>query len=233
ILIWFGGFMVRKYQGWGFVLFATTLGFLFRQPIKRSLSPITTRLQSWLSKGVVLPKRAMWGLGFAALLAALFFGRLELKVSGPFTVLPLHNADIRATVEGIIEEIYADEGDFVNQGAPIARLSDRDYSAELRKTRAEIDAKKAQLKLLKAGPRPEEIDLARTQVGKGEERLKFASGHLQRDKLLVEQKLISQKEFEETRELVVVREKELQEANERLKFLLAAATASSFYPPKP
>ena len=69
--------------------------------------------------------------------------------------------------------------------------------------------------------------------GKGEERLKFASGHLQRDKLLVEQKLISQKEFEETRELVVVREKELQEANERLKLLLAAATASSFYPPKP
>ena len=223
ILIWFGGFMVRKYQGWGFVLFATTLGFLFRQPIKRSLSPITTRLQSWLSKGVVVPKRAIWGLGFAALLAALFFGRLELKVSGPFTVLPLHNADVRATVEGIIEKIYADEGDFVDQGAPIARLSDRDYSAELRKTQAEIDAKQAQLKLLKAGARAEEIELARTQIAKGEERLKFARGHLQRDKVLLEEKLISEKEFEETREMVVVREKELQEANDRLKLLLAGS----------
>jgi multidrug resistance efflux pump len=215
--------MVGTYQGWGFVLFAATLGFLFRQPIKRSLSPITARLQSWVGKGVVLPKRAIWALGLAALLAVLFFCRMELKVSGPFTVLPLHNADVRAGVEGIIEEIYADEGDSVEQGARIARLSDRDYSAELRKTRAEIDAKQAQLKLLKAGPRLEEIDLARTLVAKADERLNFSRGHLERDRLLVEQKLISENEFEETKELVAVRGKELQEARERLNVLLAGS----------
>jgi multidrug resistance efflux pump len=223
IVLWFGGFMVTRYQGWGFVLFATTLGFIFRQPIRKSLLPITSRFQPWFSKGVVLPKRARIGLGFAALLAVLFFWRLELKVSGPFTVMPLHNADIRATVEGIIEEIYADEGDFVEQGAPIARLSDRDYSAELRKTRAEIDAKQAQLNLLKAGPRAEEITLARTQVAKAEERLTFSRGHLERDKLLVEAKLISETEYEDTRELVAVRVKELEEARERLKVLLAGS----------
>ena len=223
ILLWFGGFMVTRYQGWGFVLFASTLGILFRQPIRKSLLPITSRFQPWLSKAVVLPKRAKIGLGFAALLAILFFCRLELKVSGPFTVLPLHNSDIRATVEGIIEEIYADEGDFVDKGAPIARLSDRDYSAELRKTRAEIDARQANLNLLKAGPRVKEITLARTLVAKAEERLTFSRGHLERDKLLVEQKLISEKEFEETKELVAVRGKELEEARERLKVLLAGS----------
>jgi multidrug resistance efflux pump len=223
ILLWFGGFMVTRYQGWGFVLFATTLGFIFRQPIRKSLLPITARIQPWLSKGLVVPKRAKVGLGLAALLAVLFFCRLELKVSGPFTVLPLHNADVRATVEGIIEEIYADEGDFVDQGAPIARLSDRDYRAELRKTRAETEAQLAQLKLLKAGPRAEEIALARTQVAKAEERLTFSRGHLERDKLLVEQKLISEKEFEETKELVALRGKELEEARERLKVLLAGS----------
>src|SRR5437660_10054993 len=42
IVLWFGGFMVTRYQGWGFVLFATTLGFLFRQPIRKSLLPITS-----------------------------------------------------------------------------------------------------------------------------------------------------------------------------------------------
>ena len=223
ILIWFGGFMVTRYQGWGFVLFVTTLGFLFRHPLSKSLQPITSRLQLWSSKGVVLPKRARICLGFAALLAVLFFWRLELKVSGPFTVLPLQNADIRATVEGIIEEIYADEGDFVEQGAAIARLSDREYSAELRKTRAEIDAKQAQLNLLKAGPRVEEIALARTQVAKAEERLTFSRGHLERDKLLVEAKLISETEFEDTKELVALRGKELEEARERLKVLLAGS----------
>src|SRR5437879_13498457 len=91
-----------------------------------------------------------------------------------------------------------------SRGASIARLSDRDYSAELRKTRAEIDAKQANLNLLKAGPRIEEITLARTLVAKAEERLAFSRGHLERDKLLVEQKLISEKEFEETKELVAV-----------------------------
>src|SRR5207249_1685656 len=162
IVIWFAGFMVTRYQGWGFVLFATTLGFLFRQPIRKSLLPITSRVQPWLSKGAVLPKRARLGLGLAALLAVLFLWRLELKVSGPFTVLPLHNADVRATVEGIIEEIYADEGDWVEQTAPVARLSDRDYGAELRNIRAEIGAKQAQLNLLMAGPRREGTDMVRT-----------------------------------------------------------------------
>jgi len=223
ILVWFGGFMVATYQGWGFVLFAGTLGFLFRQPIRKSVQPITSRVQSWLSNGVLLSKRAKLVLGFAAALAVLFFCRLELKVTGPFTVLPLHNADVRAEVEGIIEEIYADEGDSVNPGAPIARLSDRDYSAELRKARAETEAKQARLKLLKAGPRREEIDLARTSVAKAEERLKYARSELERDKALAAIQLLSQKELEQAEEQVAVRAKELQAAGEELTLLLAGS----------
>src|SRR5438552_5803553 len=111
IVLWFAEFMVARYQGWGFVLFATTLGFLFRQPIRRSLSPSTTRVQPWLSKGAVLPKRAKIGLGFTALLAVFFFCRLELKVSAPFTVLPVRNAEIRVAVEGSTEEMYAAAGE--------------------------------------------------------------------------------------------------------------------------
>ena len=59
----------------------------------------------------------------------------------------------------------------------IARLSDRDYTAELRKTSAEIEAKQAQLKLLKLGARKEEIELAGTQVAKAEELARFADGY--------------------------------------------------------
>ncbi len=224
ILLWFGSYMVWRYQGLGFVLFAAALGFLFRRPIGKALAPLKSRLQPGLGRRIMaVSKRTRLGLGLGLFLAVLFFGRMELKVSGPFTVLPLHNADVRAEVEGIIEQIYADEGDFVDQGALLARLSDRDYNAELRKTRAEIEAREAQLKLLKAGPRPEEIELARTLVAKAEERLAFGRGHLERDRLLVEQKLISENEFEETKEMVAVRAKELTETGERLKVLLAGA----------
>ena len=49
----------------------------------------------------------------------LFLGRMELTVSGEFRALPIHNSDVRAEVEGIIDGIYADEGD-VNKGFTIA-----------------------------------------------------------------------------------------------------------------
>lgn len=218
--LWFGGFLVERYQGWGFILFTSALGLFFRQPIGQLLSPLKARLPH--ADGQAVPfRRVRLGVGLAALALVAGFTRLELKVAGPFAILPLHNADVRAEVEGIIEEIYVDEGDQVGAGAPIARLSERDYGVELRKTRAETEVKQAQLKLLKAGPRPEEIDLARTQVAKAGERLGYARGYLGRYRQLVEQKSISAQLFEEAQEQAAVREKELEEAREQLSLLLA------------
>jgi multidrug resistance efflux pump len=77
--------------------------------------------------------------------------------------------------------------------------------------------------MLKIGPRTEEIELARTLVGKGEERIKYARVVLEMNQTLFQEKLVSRKEFEEARELLSVRDKELQEANDRLKLLLAGS----------
>src|SRR2546428_4151202 len=149
-------------------------------------------------------KRFARFLVLAAVVATLFFCRLELRVSGSFTILPVHNADVRAEVEGIIQEVYVDEGDRVEKGAPIVSLAERDYRAELRKLKAEMEEKQARLRLLKAGSRPEEIDLAKTLVSKAEERIKYARTRLAMDKTLAQEKLISQKEFEETEELLTL-----------------------------
>ena len=89
----------------------------------------------------------------APLAAVLYLGHMELRVSGEFRILPAQNNDVRAEVEAIVEEIYVEEGTTVNKGDPIARLSDRDYRAELGKLRAEIDEKQANLRMLRAGPR--------------------------------------------------------------------------------
>jgi multidrug resistance efflux pump len=158
-----------------------------------------------------------------ALAAGLWYWRPELKVAGEFTVLPIHNADVRAEVEGIIQEILHDEGDTVKRGDVIARLADRDYRAELRKVTAEIAEKQANLRMLKAGPRAEEIALAKTLVAKATERIKYARVVLEMNESLFEAKLVSRKEFEEARELLNVRDKELDEANDRLKVLLAGS----------
>jgi putative peptide zinc metalloprotease protein len=130
---------------------------------------------------------------------------------------------VRTEVEGIIQEVFQDEGDAVNRGDLVVRLADRDTRAELRKTKAAMEEKQANLRLLKAGPRSEQVDLAKTSVAKAEERIKYARSEMERDKTLAAAQLVSQKELEVAEEQVAVREKELQEAREQLKLLLAGS----------
>lgn len=111
----------------------------------------------------------------AAAITASFFVRMELTISGEFEVLPSHNADVRAPVEAIIVEVFVKEGDRVKAGDPVARLSDRDYRAELRKIDAQIRVKRARLNLLKAGAREEEVTLARNKVETEKTRLQHAA----------------------------------------------------------
>jgi putative peptide zinc metalloprotease protein len=222
-IVWHvGGALVRRYQGWGFIGFSVLLGLIFRRPLINLLrAPVaqvttSTKVRLWLKRFVLL---CILGAGAAAL----FLWRTELRNAGSFVVRPVHNADVRAELDGIIQEIRVDQGDSVKQGAPIATLSDRDYRAELRKTKAEVEEKQARLNLLKLGVRPEEIEIARTFQAKAEARLNYATNLLEMDRVLFSEKLISKREFEQTREDVSIRTKEVQETKDKLKLLLAGS----------
>jgi len=158
------GFLTRRYQAWGFVLFTGLLLFALRNPIKRMFAKLPSSLHraQQVYGSVDRPKRILAVL--AVLAVILFLGRMELKVSGEFKILPAYNADIRAEVDGVIEEVYVDEGDVINKAAPIARLSQRDLAAELQQVDAEVKEKHAKLKMLQVGPRREEIDLVKKQL---------------------------------------------------------------------
>jgi len=128
---------------------------------------------------------------------------MELTVSGEFKILPMHNADVRAEVEGIIESVHADESDVVAKGALIARLSGRDYTSELRKTEAEMGEKQAKLKMLVAGPRREEIALARDAVVTARTRVEHAGNrHVEAERMRVERLARSETSVEKARERV-------------------------------
>ncbi len=218
IALRFGGYLIRNYQGLGFILFMVMLMILFKKSLKKMGS--WTLAAFWQGPGVTSSIKTPLKLGAVLLaLAVLFLGRMELKVTGEFDVLPVHNADVRAEVEGIIEKIYADEGDVVQEGQLIALLSDRDYRAELRQVNAAIDEKQARLKMLKAGARPEEIDVARTAMQIAQERLKYGTSRRDMLRKLYNENLLSRHEFEEAQEEVAVRRKELEEARGKLKLL--------------
>jgi multidrug resistance efflux pump len=225
VLTGLGKYLVTRYEAWGFGAFICLLTGLFRQPLRRALARARAagneaeakfkfqHLKKWA--------RALALIGASA--AVLYFWPMQLKVSGDFTLLPIRNADVCAEVEGFIVEIPRDEGEVVQQGDVIARLNDRDIRAELDKLANEITANRAKLNLLKAGARPEEIELAKTAVAKAEERLRYAKDLLGMDAALYQQSLLSKREYELSEEQVSVRQKELQEANQQLNLLLAGA----------
>ncbi len=223
ILLTLGAFLIARYQAWGGAFFAAFLLVIFRHPLRKAAgllaslfpgnAPIMRRVKRLVKLTAVL----------ALIAAGLYFIKTDFKVSGEFTILPIHNADIRAEVEGIIEEIVHEEGDVVKAGDLIARLSDRDYRAELEKVKAEFAEKDARLKMLKAGARAEEIELARTTVEKGQQRVKHSKSLLEMERTLYEDKLSSKKDFETAAEVAALRQSELEESKGTLKVLLAGA----------
>jgi len=137
----------------------------------------------------------------AAAAAALICVHSELRIKGPFDVLPVRNADVRAVVEGLVSEVVVEEGQAVQEGDPIAHLFDRDVLAELKKTEAAIEETQAKLRLLVAGPRAEEIDQARIEVAKDAEAITFATSRLDREKTLFEEKLVPNRSWRTARQI--------------------------------
>jgi multidrug resistance efflux pump len=156
-----------------------------------------------------------------AVAAILFYGRSDLRVPGDFNVLPVRNADVRAEVEGIIDEIPVREGQLVQPGDLIARLSDHEVRAELERNAARIEESRSRLRLLEAGARPQEIQLAQIAVARAEEQLKFKRDRAGRDRQLYEEKLLSLNDYEESARTVASLESDLAEAKRRLDLLLA------------
>ena len=171
------------------------------------------RVRSW-------SREIRWAGVAAAALAVLFFVHLQLRIAGPFTVLPEENADVRAAVEGIIEEIRVHEGDQVNAGDVIARLADKDVRAEVLKTQAQVREARANLRKLQVGTTAESLAVAKAGVAKAADAAKFAQGKLARSKLLFERQALSPQEFEGAQEQAATADNALAEARSQLSVLL-------------
>ncbi|HEV3410179.1 MAG TPA: efflux RND transporter periplasmic adaptor subunit, partial [Chthoniobacterales bacterium] len=223
----FGEYLIIEEQRVAFFAFTGLISFRFRDRFRRLFRRSAEKPRSSSrgedNSGRRFRRRLVKVVLLAFVTALLFVVRLELRVAGGVNVLPVHNADVRPEIEGIIGEIFVDEGEQVNKGQPIARLVDRDVRAELLKTEALRDESRARLKLLEAGSRPEEIEVARTTVARHEEQLKFQRSRLERYRLLNQQQLASLVDYEESQRLAASAESDLAEANKKLELLLAGS----------
>ena len=160
-----GNLFTGAYQGIGAILSAGLLAAVFQSRLRRLVSS-SALAEPWRDRVAAAKRPAKLLIALAAMLAVLFFGRIELTVSGELTMRTRHNTDVRARTDGIVTEASVAEGQRVAQGDGIARVSDEDYRGELRAAEAQIEETGARLKMLRAGARPEQIEAAQAALAR-------------------------------------------------------------------
>lgn len=217
----FGEYLLSTYQAVGFVVFAVFLSGLLKNPLKNLISKPLPEVPGVEPTRRRFDKATKFTLGAALVTGAMFLIPMELKVSGDFVLLPEHNADVPAEVDGFVAKLFVSEGDTVELGDSIAILSNRELLASFQQKKAETDVAIANLDLTVAGPTKEEIALARAGLEKSQEQLKYAQKDLERNTALFDRKLVASQELEKIQELVAVRQKEVEENRSRLQALTA------------
>jgi HlyD family secretion protein len=100
--------------------------------------------------------------------------------------LTLHgNVDIRQVSlafdgSGRIAEVRAEEGDHVRAGAVLATIDTRTTALQIDQATAQIEAQEQNLRRLRNGPRPQEIDEARSRLATAQAELARATDDLAR-----------------------------------------------------
>jgi HlyD family secretion protein len=107
--------------------------------------------------------------------------------------------DIAAEVPGKIVALIPQEGDYVKQGEVVARLDPRDYELKRNEARAAVAVARAQLELLKAGSRKEDIERAREQVGEAKAVAESSAADLRRITSVYQSGTATQKQMDDAR----------------------------------
>ena len=144
-----------------------------------------------------------------------------LRVSGHVEATEVH---VASEVGGRILELRVDEGARLNRGDLIATLDTRDTELQIQRARADRDAVVAQLRLLEAGSRIEDIRQAEAQVDAAEAEamsiqadLKAAQLDLDRFEALLKANAGSQKQRDDAKARVDGTRERLRSAEERVR----------------
>lgn len=182
--------------------------FLFQRPIGfylRELPPVR-----WYRERAERTPRRVWWLTVALVVLLVGLVPYPYETGGPLVLLPLDRTEIHAQVEGQVQSVWVKEGDRVVPDQALAQLESWQYETQLTAAREQMNAKEADLRLLRAGPKSEEVARARSavqvaaeEVGKATQqleaaktRLRYASAHAERYDALHRDGAISRQDYE-------------------------------------
>lgn len=221
VAYFFWGNLVPLYEGRGALGALLLLLFVMHKPILAAVAALPP--VAWLldARGGV----ARWSARIAipaALLAAMFLP-YPYRTGGAFQFLPARRAEIRAEIDGVIEEILVREGDQVAPGQPIARIAPRHHARNLAAAKARLEGARARLDLVRRGPRPEQVAAAEAKVASAVVEATWAADRAQRFEGLYKDSLVAAQDYETAMAAREVAAAQLDEAKATL--LLATSQA--------
>jgi putative peptide zinc metalloprotease protein len=140
-------------------------------------------------------KFVVWAAFFICL-----FLPYPFHVGGEAEVLPAQRAIITTEMDGIVEEIFFDSGDFVPAQTRIAQLADHKQVRDLRASEADREAIVYEIERLRSTPTPEEVASATAKVDSAKVTAKYAADELRRANVLFERGSSSVQELDSYRQ---------------------------------
>ena len=202
-------FLTDMYGGIGAMIAIALVFFTVQKPVTQTVT--RRRSVRWLFSKDGGKLRWSVRLGILILVLALGFIPYSYEVSGPFNLLPATSYEIRTEVEGMIDEVLVQEGQWVQAGDPVLRLIEREHQTRALSAMAQLDEAQAKLDLLKKGATPEEIRTAQAAVETAAAQLAWSRGRADRFRGLYEEELISAQDWENAEQAAVVDERQLEE----------------------
>lgn len=142
-----------------------------------------------------------------------------LHLTGRVTLDPSKVASISAPFEGVVDSILVEEGAHIARGEPIVKMDAQLAEQDLAKATAVLAKARAAYELLKAGPRPEDIEVARQDVVARRMDLDSLKTQLAGKEKLRQKNLISPVEFDDAQRKCQAAEAALKATRAKLDLL--------------
>jgi multidrug efflux pump subunit AcrA (membrane-fusion protein) len=142
--------------------------------------------------------------------------RSQVQATGVVRARTGAEVKVGARISGRVERLFANVGDRVKKGDPIARLDARDLRARLSRAEADLAAARAQAALVRRGARDEEIAEAKATLAQAEAEARLATAQEARTRALAAKEFVGREEADRAQRDVEVAGARAESARSRL-----------------
>lgn len=154
VLLWAKNIFVSKLGAWGYFLFAALIYLFARKKLRKALPAA----HIWLAKrkGEIMAWRLSrrQTIGFAAIAIFAAFLPIPSKISSSFVLEPGLQAEVRATIPGVVRQVLVREGDEVRQGQILAILENPQVETDAAVAAEQLSMAQSQLRAAEASADP-------------------------------------------------------------------------------